>query len=74
MSKAHSECGIDGTSWCRSTKMQPVGRRIDIVEDIVETCFYTEEEFFADRELMIGRETPYLITFAITVNLVVARR
>ena len=34
MSKAHGEGGIDGTSWCRSTKMQTVGRRIDIVEDM----------------------------------------
>ena len=72
MSKAHGEGGIDGTSWCRSTKMQTMRRRIDIVEDIIDTSLQAEEPFLTHRELVIGRKTPDLIPFAVAVNLIIA--
>ena len=74
MSKAHSEGGIDSTSWCRSTKMQTMRRRIDIVENIINTSLQAEEPFLTHRALVLGRKPPYPITLAITVNTVLTRR
>ena len=68
MIESHRERGVDGSAWRGGTQMQSVRRAVHEIKDVVDTGIHFQQSTY----LVIGLESPQLITLAVAVYLIVA--